>query len=82
MSPGALVPEGPHGHVLEVMAANVAKEDVLFPDSVLEKMDEACGPSKSLRAIRMDRSEQDGLMDPMDVSVLRGWKRRPREDTQ
>ena len=82
LSPGALVPEGPHGHVLEVMAANVAKEDVLFPDSVLEKMDEACGPSKSLRAIRMDRSEQDGPMDPMDVSVLRGWKRRPREDTQ
>ena len=84
LAPGALVPEGPHGHVLEVMAANVAKEDVLFPDSVLKKMDEACGPSKSLRAIRMDRSEQDG---PLDVSSLpygslRGWKRRPREDAQ
>ena len=31
---GALVPEGPHGNVQEVIAPNVAKEDVLFPDSV------------------------------------------------
>jgi hypothetical protein len=78
--PGALVPEGPHGHVLEVMAPNVKPEDVLFPDSVLEKMDLACGPSRSLRAIRL--AEEDA---PVDVSSLpygslRGWKRRPRED--
>ena len=62
------------------MAPNVKPEDVLFPDSVLEKMDLACGPSQSLRAIRL--AEEDG---PVDVSSLpygslRGWKRRPRED--
>ena len=68
------MPEGPHGRVQEVIAPNVAPEDVLFPDSVLERMDATCGPQRSLRAIRLaNGGEGVGHTEEM----MRRWKRRP-----
>ena len=48
--PGSLEPEGPHGHQMEVTAANVAREDVLFPAESMAELDAACGASRLLRA--------------------------------
>ena len=48
--PGSLVPEGPHGHQMEVTAANVAREDVLFPAESMAELDATCGASRPLRA--------------------------------
>ena len=56
-----MVPEGPHGNVQEVVAPNVAKEDLLFPDSVMAKMDTACGPQRSLSAMRHDGWRMGGV---------------------
>merc|ERR1719506_1705056 len=78
-TPGALVPEGPHGNVQEVIAPNVAKEDVLFPDSVMAKMDAACGPQRALSAMRLaddnKRAGEQGGEQP-SAEVLRSWRSR------
>ena len=48
-----LVPEGPHGNVQEVVAANVAPEERIFTAAAMARMDAACGAQQSLRAIMM-----------------------------
>ena len=70
-----MVPEGPHGNVQEVVAPNVAKEDLLFPDSVMAKMDTACGPQRSLSAMRL---ADDGwrMGDVPSQKQIRGWRSR------
>jgi len=69
LQPGQPVPYGPHGHVLEVTAPNVAPEDVLFPTDNIAQMNAACGHSQSLRAIRV----ADGTLANDDL--IRGWKK-------
>jgi len=76
LAPGSLVPEGPHGNVQEVVAANVSPEMVLFPDSVLEKMDAACGSPRALRAIRLAQGDSPVDVSSLPYGSLRGWKRR------
>ena len=68
LAPGALIPKGPHGHVQEVTAPNVAPQDVLFSKEDMDKMDTACGQPQSLRAIWMadETTKSDEL--------TRGWK--------
>ena len=65
---GALVPNGPHGHVQEVIAANVAPEDSLFPPDAMAAMDKLCGVQQSLRAVRL--KEGEAITDEQ----TRGWK--------
>jgi len=72
---GALVPEGPHGNVQEVIAPNVAKEDVLFPDSVMVKMDAACGPQRSLSAMRLADDNQR-MGEAPSAERIRSWRSR------
>ena len=57
------MPEGPHGNVQEVVAPNVPTEDVLFPDSVMAKMDAACGPQRALSAMRLADDNKRAVSD-------------------
>jgi hypothetical protein len=72
---GALVPEGPHGNVQEVIAPNVPKEDVLFPDSVMLKMDSACGPQRALSAMRL-ADDNKRMGEPPSAERIRSWRSR------
>ena len=65
---GALVPQGPHGNVQEVVAANVAAGDSLFPPDAMATMDKLCGVQRSLRAVLM--KEGEAVTDEQ----TRGWK--------
>ena len=65
---GALVPQGPHGNVQEVVAANVAAGNSLFPPDAMATMDKLCGVQRSLRAVRM--KEGEAVTDEQ----TRGWK--------
>jgi len=65
---GALVPQGPHGNVQEVVAANVASKDNLFPPEAMATMDKLCGVQQSLRAVMM--KEGEAVTDEQ----TRGWK--------
>ena len=47
----------------EVIAPNVDKEDVLFPDSVMAKMDAACGPQRALSAMRLADDNKRAVSD-------------------
>ena len=72
------MPEGPHGNVQEVIAPNVAKEDVLFPDSVMAKMDAACGPQRALSAMRLadDNKRAGEQSEQPSAEVMRSWRSR------
>ena len=66
-----LVPEGPHGNVQEVVAANVAPEERIFPAAAMARMDAACGAQQSLRAIMM--TDEEAASDARRQS-WRHWK--------
>lgn len=63
-----LVPEGPHGNVQEVVAANVPVEELIFAPETMARMDAACGAQQALRAIRM--TDAQAASDEQ----RRGWK--------
>ena len=62
----------------EVIAPNVAKEDVLFPDSVMAKMDAACGPQRALSAMRLadDNKRAGEQSEQPSAEVMRSWRSR------
>ena len=56
------------GNVQEVVAANVAPGDSLFPPDAMATMDKLCGVQRSLRAVLM--KEGEAVTDEQ----TRGWK--------